>query len=282
VPSTGAYLGAWLQPAGAAHSGKKAAFADQMQSAPAVQQTLGRRLAILHVYTPWEAPAPIADLDSISANGSIPLLDWSCGMPDDQVAAGAADGLITAYAEALKAYAKPVFLRWYWEMNLLKTHARCQSAGGAADYVSAWQRIWTIFHQVGATNVAFVWSPGVSGVDPAPFYPGDQYVDWIGVDGYDRKNLGVPGFTSIFSAFYDQWQSHAKPMMVAETGARPSVQAAYLEGAASALPSLPAFKAVVYFDATGPAGSWVLTGAGLTTLGQLARSQLFAPSPTDP
>jgi hypothetical protein len=281
VPASGAYLGAWVHPVGGGAT-SASALAVQMQSLPSFQQSIGRPLAILHVYSAWAKPAPVTALSAVAAEGSIPLLDWGCGIPNATVAAGAADALITSYAQALKAYGKPVFLRWFWEMNLLKAHPACQSAGGAADYVAAWQHIWTIFHEVGATNVAFVWCPAVTGANPAPYYPGDQFVDWIGVDGYDRKGLGATGFTSIFSAFYEQWQSHAKPMMIAETGAMPADQAAYLQGAVAALAGFPEFKALVYFDATGPAASWILTGTGLSAFATLARNQYFSPTLADP
>src|SRR6185437_9704856 len=268
VPSSGAYLGAWVQPAGSRSPGA-GSFASQMSSLPALQQSISRPLAILHVYSGWSAPPPVAALAAISANGSIPLLDWGCGVPDSAVASGTADGLIRGYAEALKAYGRPVLLRWFWEMNLLASRPACRSAGGAADYVAAWQHIWTIFHEVGASNVAFVWCPGITGADPAPYYPGDGYVDWIGVDGYDRKGLGAAGFAALFSAFYAEWLPHGKPMMVAETGARPAAQAAYLAGAAATMAGSTGWKALVYFDAAGPVASWTLSAGGLGAFGTL-------------
>jgi hypothetical protein len=246
-----------------------------MQALPNLQS--GMNLAIVHDYAVWSAPAPIAELDSVSANGSIPMLDWTCGIPDSTVAQGGADATITAYAQALKAYAKPVFLRWYWEMNIPGTRNVCQSAGGAADYVAAWRHIWTIFHDVGATNVSFVWCPGIVGSDPAPYYPGNAYVDWIGIDGYDRHNQGTAAFSGLFSAYYQTWSVESKPMMVAETGAMASDQAAYLAGVQTALPSYPEFKAFVYWDAVGKSGkNWVLAGSGLTAFQSMERSTYFS------
>ncbi len=155
-------------------------------------------------------------------------------------------------------------------MNLVRAH---QEVGGASAFVSAWRHIRTIFQQVGATNVAFVWCPASSGVDPGPYYPGDTSVDWIGIDGYDRS--GTSTFATLFTDFYTQWVGHGKPMMVAETGAPPSNQVAYLNSIAAAMPSLPEFKAVVYFDAPGPEGTWVLSGPGLGAFAALARNPYF-------
>ncbi len=219
---------------------------------------------------PWRLPAPTANLNAVAANGSLPLLDWGCTVSGTEVASGADDTQIAAYARSLKSFGRPVLLRWCWEMNLVQAH---QEVGGPSAFVSAWRHIRTVFEQVGATNVAFVWCPALSGADPALYYPGDAYVDWIGVDGYDRSGTG--SFAGLFAAYYSQWVRRGKPMIVAETGSPPSNQVAYLDSVATDLPSLPEFKAVVYFDAPGPGGTWELSGAGLTAFAALARNPYF-------
>jgi beta-mannanase len=211
-------------------------------------------------------------LTAVTANGSIPLLDWGCAVSGAEVASGTDDAQITAYARSLESFGQPVLLRWCWEMNLVRAH---QEIGGSTAFVSAWRHIWTIFHQVGATNVSFVWCPALSGVDPAPYYPGDGYVGWIGVDGYDRT--GTSTFGSLFTPFYTQWAGHSLPMMVAETGARPPNQVGFLQSIATDAPSLPELKAVVYFDAPGPEGTWSLHGPGLAAFAALARNPYFQP-----
>ena len=270
VPATGAYLGAWLHPVPTATGGPS--FTVEQRNVPAVRAVTGRALGILHVYTPWARPAPVADLGAIAADGSVPLLDWGCAPDGAAVATGADDRRIIAYARALKAYGRPLFLRWCWEMNLVRAHP---GVGGPPGFVSAWVHIWDLFHQAGATNVAFVWCPALNGVDPAPYYPGDAYVDWIGVDGYDQD--GSTTFAGLFSGFVRLWAGHGKPIMVAETGAPAPDQPAYLQSIARGLPLLPEVKAVVYFDASGPTADWQLAGPGLTAFGALARTPSVDP-----
>ncbi len=271
VPTAGAYLGAWIHPEPAATPGP--AFAVQERALPAVQAVTGRPLAILHVYSAWSRPAPVANLAAVAANGSIPLLDWGCAGNGAQVAGGADDAQITAYAQALKAFGRPVFLRWCWEMNLVKFHPQM---GGPAGFTGAWVHIWTLFHRAGAANVSFVWCPAVSGADPTPYYPGDATVDWIGVDGYDRGGSGT--FASVFSAFGQKWANHARPLMVAETGSVSPHQATYIKSIGTDMPTLPAFRAVVYFDAPGPARNWKLAAGGLEAFGALAQDPYFTPT----
>jgi hypothetical protein len=286
VVATGAYLGAWVNPVKNQGRTSEAGSAELAQL-PEFRAAIGGDVSILHVYSGWAKPAPVASLAAVAAAGAIPLLDWSCGPSDQSIAAGGADSVITTYARALADYGRPVFLRWFWEMDLQSANqsSGCVGSAGASGYVAAWQHIWTIFHQLGVKNVSFVWCPGVEArtADLSGFYPGDQYVDWIGVDGYDRAHLGEAGFASVFGRFYAQWVTHRKPIMVAETGATSVDQASYLTGMARDLPiQFPEMKAVVYFDAVGPHGDWVLQGTGLSTFRQLASSPYFTVAPAPP
>jgi mannan endo-1,4-beta-mannosidase len=266
VPASGSFLGAWLNPTGA----RSGAFAAETQALPGIQAADGRPLTILHVYVGWSNPGPTAQLQTIDRNGSLPILDWGCPPSAAAVVDGADDAQITTEARSLKSFGRPLFLRWCWEMNLAASHPGVEDA---ATFVSAWQHIWTIFQRVGAANVSFVWCPALSGRNPSPYYPGNGFVDWIGVDGYDHTGTGT--FASVFGAFYADWSSHAKPMMVVETGSPAPNQAAYLDSVAQQLPTMPLFKGFVYFDAVGPTNDWRLGPAGLAAFAQLARNPYF-------
>jgi hypothetical protein len=266
VPTSGAYLGAWVHPV--VVPGTKP-FVVEQENTPALRAAAGRPLGILHLFTGFRAPAPVADLRWIERQGSTPLLDWGCGVTDS-VVSGAEDAHITAVADALRAFGHPVFVRYCWEMNSVKAHPQ---VGGPSGFVANWDHVVRLFRRAGATNVAFVWCPGVAGADPAPYYPGRSEVDWIGVDGYDRT--GTATFSSLFSAFAATWAGQGRPMMVAETGAMDVDQAAYVDSIGRDAPTLPAFKAVCYFDRVGPAGSWILQGDGLAAFGRLAATPYF-------
>jgi beta-mannanase len=279
IPTTSAYLGGWINPnavTGASSGSKGEAGSSEVSDLTPFNQSNGKSLAILIVYAHFTKPLPVATLTAISNNGSIPLLDWLCANVTD-VTNGQYDSQITAYAQALKSYGKPVFLKWFGEMNISdKTNSKCDAFNNGPGYISAWQPIWNIFHTVGASNVAFVWGPS-SMEDAAAYYPGDQYVDWIGVDGYDRKYPGASAFTSEFGAFYNQWSGHNKPMMVAETGALGANQGPYLQEILQSVPTqYPDFKAIVYFDSNASGGDWTLQGPGLTAFQSLSHSSYFS------
>jgi beta-mannanase len=302
IPTNGAYLGAWVNPADITTSSGEPG-SQEITQLPAFNTLIGKHVAILHVYTPWATPLPTTTLAAIEANGSIPLIDW--GRDDyTTITAGKDDGIIENYANALKAFAKPVFLRWDWEMNL---HGNL-SYGTSTQFQYAWQRIYDIYHctsitasanQVAytppsgcqsATNVAFVWCPGAQSNEQnldqsaiAAYYPGNSYVDWIAADGYDHTGDGTSAFGDIFGPFYNYWssKSYGKPMMVAETGAQGTVdQAQYLEGIQTDVPTQYSdIRAIVYFDDQGATGDWSIgtsDASGVQAFQTLADDSYFS------
>lgn len=93
-----------------------------------------------------------------------------------------------------------------------------------------------------------MWCPSIQTTNfAASYYPGNNFVDWIGWDGYDRKQ-DPNMLTNLFLPFYQHWLSNGKPMMVGETGATTD-QASYLADLTANLPTLmPDVKAVLYYD----------------------------------
>ncbi len=123
-------------------------------------------------------------------------------------------------ALAVKGFGGPVFISIDHEMNG-NWYPYSQAYPGAdttaADYVAAWQRIVTIFNQNGANNVAWVWSPNVpdvGGVGYEAYYPGDSYVDWVGVSLYSGNDP---------TAMDDIYQKYSakKPFFITEWATAP-------------------------------------------------------------
>jgi hypothetical protein len=301
-PSGKAYVGAWVQPSAPGPYNGLVKVETEQADLGEFQAQLGRPLGLVHVYQNWDQPVSNSLLNAISSTGAIPIIDWACeGTNGDgttvAIANGTFDSLITAFATQLKAYGKPVFLRWLWEPNLDSGgRATCEHQGSntlaqdGANYAAAWQRIWNIFkgsgsNSVGATNVSFVWNPGLAGnIDPtvlSDFWPGYKYVDWIGIDGYSRpkrqQGTCVPKdalFAQMFDtstvsstcptpvSLYDTLSgsqfaasgpsgSATLPLMIGETGAEnsstnPNQQADFLEGSPGSI--LSDFQANKYPD----------------------------------
>jgi hypothetical protein len=265
-------------------------------------------------------------LNELSSEGAIPVIDWGCSTDSPFVTTtdivnntNDVDAYIRSYAEQLKAYGKPVFLRWLWEFNIESPPATfyrdcIETVPGTAnpatdgpEYQLAFQDIWKIFKGpggVGAANVSFVWNPGLAGNLNLSFlqqyYPGAQYVDWVGVDGYSRpvptELMGNPiaanpTFPTLFTSIVNLLSTNfPDPIMIGETGATnqentPTHQAVYLQGALTALqtPPFADVGAFNYYDATnnllqGDDGTWTLTTAsgGFQAFAAMGQSSYFS------
>jgi beta-mannanase len=114
----------------------------------------------------------------------------------------------------------------------------------------------------GAANIVWVWNPSAGGVSGLPFWPGDAYVDWIGIDVYDRDSQGTSIFNTPY-ALYAGLGNGTHPMIMGETGSVAAGQTQFLKELPAALRgSYPTIKALVYFDGAG-AYDYSLTRAGL-------------------
>ena len=101
-------------------------------------------------------------------------------------------------------------------------------------YKAAWQHIHDLFETMGVNeHVDWVWSASKTNVDDyndfTVYYPGDEYVDWTSLDGYNwGSNYTSQGWTSfkdVFASSYEVMVSNypSKPIMIGETAsAEPS------------------------------------------------------------
>ncbi len=221
VPTTGVYLGIWADPdlpmMVQPPVTKNQESAVEIREGPA-PWGINHPFALHLVYYNWtdiqtevvNGTFPDSSLQGDIEHGRIPVISWHCdqsttsGNTDALIASGDATetATITATAQALAKYPGPVLLRWFWEFNLLQSseaglNQYCLGDVGStgttlppqvyADFIAAWQRIWQLFQQAGATNVSFLWNPGSYNSDtdpsyPGPYYPGSAFVDWIGVE----------------------------------------------------------------------------------------------------
>jgi beta-mannanase len=155
--------------------------------------------AIIAYYKDWTQSVDPTVLNSISGKGATPLITWEpwsyvvagTNQPTyklSTITAGTHDAYIKSWAADLKAYNKPVMMRFAHEMNGNWYPWSEQVNGNApGDYVKAWKHVVDVFRAEGATNVQWVWAPNVQqpGVSTAALYPGSAYVDNTGIDGFN-------------------------------------------------------------------------------------------------
>lgn len=138
------------------------------------------------------------------------------------------EGTVREYAKELGALKIPIFLRYASEMN----GQWAPWNGNPSKYIEKWKMVHDIFEQE-APNVAMVWSPAevpINEIDK--YYPGDNYVDWVGMSIYSAqfengdmtKTTDQRNPLSGLDYIYNKYASR-KPIMVSEYGA--SHQAGY-------------------------------------------------------
>jgi hypothetical protein len=183
---------------------------------------------------------PGEEMTAIRNFGAIPFFSWgSQSIPLEgaldppfslsNLIAGDYDAYLTEFAEAARAWGHPFFLRFDWEMNgNWFPWAEGVNGNQPGQFVAAWRHVHDIFTAVGATNVSWVWCPYAYPTGtPAALrrsYPGNAYVDWTCLDGYNwGKNAVNPhpwrGFDSLFKHAYDQVVHKVapkKPMLLGE------------------------------------------------------------------
>ncbi len=250
----------------------------------AFETRVQKRMSILHWGQPWKMNNSYQAFytpwfDNVRNHGSLPMIDWSSwnlgagiNQPDFRLNAiynGNHDAYITQWALAAKAWGHPFFLRFDWEMNGNWQFAWSEqlNSNQPGDYIKAWQHVHDIFTRNGVTNVTWVWCPNISSSTTrsmASLYPGDAYVDWTCLDGYNKYPVWL-NFSTIFTGSGINWlyNSYAeilavapsKPIMLGETasleagdgGAR---KATWIRDTFDVqLPTqFPKIKAVVWFN----------------------------------
>jgi beta-mannanase len=205
----------------------------------AIAQKAGVAPNMIEYYLNWTQkfdPAPVQDA---YAEGALPVITWEPfgGLTGSDsgnleqssyslttIIDGGHDAYITAFAEAVKAAKVPIVLRFAHEMDgSWYPWSEGYNGNTSGQYVQAWRHVWTLFQQAGATNVIWDWAPnilrGASNDDLSELYPGDAYVDWVGVTAYEDKETTASQLLSPTLDVIRQFTQ--KPMLISETGAQP-------------------------------------------------------------
>ncbi|MBV9485279.1 MAG: hypothetical protein JO246_04410 [Frankiaceae bacterium] len=187
-----------------------------------------------------------------------------------KITAGNYDPYIRQTAKAIKSLGShcPVALRFDQETNgyWYPWGSGNDGMGGtissrAAAYVKMWRHVWHVFHHKGADNVIWVWSPNIQSLkhksEPgmSEIYPGDKYVDWVGLDGYyydaAAGTSNNQSFDDVFGATIKQLTPVAshKPWLVAETGvAKGTHKPAEIKDLIHTVADSKLFNGFVYFN----------------------------------
>lgn len=211
-PQSGAYLGVYseLDPAVGSEPARAAA-------------AYGRPHAAFLVYVPWRARFgdrvfPATWAERARAAGAALQVHW---MPHRGLDDVQDDDYLRSFAREAAAAGVPIFLRFGGEMNgdWVAWH------GDPQQYVAKWRLVAGVLRAT-APNVALVWAPNhVPDHNIDAYYPGDEWVDWVGVslyqDYYASGRADQPAAhesaTDKLHAIYQRYADR-KPILIAEWG----------------------------------------------------------------
>jgi mannan endo-1,4-beta-mannosidase len=211
----------------------------------AIEAELGLPINLISVYRAWNNCAIEDDLpwlNHLSGSCRDLLLTWEPwrfpivgNRPEVQpefslskIISGQYDNYIQDFSKALSSLPQKIYLRPMHEMNG-NWYPWCGRVNDNSVelYLQAWQHIWKLVHKNVGSNMQFVWSPYATSYPTEQgnaierYYPGDDAVDWVGIDGYNWGTMmGENGWLSFKQIFEDAYKNvvniSRRPLMIAE------------------------------------------------------------------
>jgi hypothetical protein len=197
-------------------------------------KTAGRAPNLALYYSGWRQGFESSFATAAWSNGAVVDVDMDpTGVSVSSIASGQWDTYLTTFATAVRGFRHPVVISFGHEMN-----GQWYSWGwkhtSPRVFVRAWRHIVTVFRQVGADNVTWMWTVNWITLDEGPirdWWPGPSYVTWTAIDGYYYTNSDV--FNTKFAPTIAAIRKFSsKPILIGETAIGP------VAGQAAKLPDL--------------------------------------------
>lgn len=223
------------------------AFPSTFRNFNQLEEALDYKFSLISFYVAWgdkpEQQFPLRMAQTIAEMGSVPVITWEPWVVDfdpnvrrnlpplkereyatlASIAKGEYDFHVVPWARAAAAFKKPIFLRFAHEMNDPYRYPwGPQNGNRPDDFKNAWIHVHQVFQKMGATNVIWVWSPHISMPWLEFYYPGAQYVDWVGVGVLNYGDVASWSrwwsFHQIIEKSYPSISKLGKPIMISEFG----------------------------------------------------------------
>jgi endoglucanase len=244
------------------------AFLEDKPSIAAIEKfkmDYGKRPAVVLVFLDWGQYPDEAVIRDVYNSGSMLMVTWEPWNAEDKkgidfpaLLAGKDDAYIREFALKLKSIERPVFLRFAHEMNG-DWYPWSGMKIGEEVYAEMFRHIWDVFDEAGVRNVRWVFSINTENVPPqnkyTDCYPGDRYVDYIGLDGYNwGSTKDWSRWTSFkdifFNVYEDVTRRYKKPVVISEFSSTSTGgdKALWIEDALQELKRMPKVKGFILFN----------------------------------
>jgi hypothetical protein len=211
-------------------------------------------------------PFPSTEASIVSTHGMIPYINMlpchynrpKIGFSLESIVSGKQDKYLKLLAEGATKFGEKY--NGFFLTTMEENNGNWYYWGQNPKFVPAWRHIWQIFEEQGANEFAtWVWEiccPETTGnvAKPEDYYPGDKYVDWVGISAFWRgkyRETMLP-FDDLVGRIYNRMRKNFpnKPIMQAEFGkTNAHDQANWLINAYTSIKKdFPALKAEIYYD----------------------------------
>ncbi len=219
---------------------------ESFQSIIDLEDTLHTTFPLMQIYAAWgskdDEVFPKLKVKAIEELGSVPVITWEPWLSDfdgekypalrpakerdkngmADVANGLYDDYIKTWATAAAENKHLIFLRIGHEMNDPYRYPWGPQNNAPQDFVNAWRHIHDLFKAAGAKNIIWVWSPHPAYGLFDIYYPGNDYVDYVGVGILNYGTVATWSqwwsFDDIFGKHYTELSAFKKPIMITEFG----------------------------------------------------------------
>ncbi|KDR94825.1 Glycosyl hydrolase family 26 [Peptoclostridium litorale DSM 5388] len=243
------------------------------------EEEMGRKFEFLMTYSDFEHDVNLDEVEDVYEDGRVIMLTWQPWTYIDktqnenlesestvlipEIIKGSYDEYIRKWARDIKSIGNPVFVRFANEMNG-DWDAWCAWYFGKDTelYNEAWKHLWNIFKEEGADNALFVWNPHDRSYpdfvwnNSHMYYPGDEYVDWVGLTGYNNGTSfngdSWREFGEIYYPLYNDYMKHysEKPFMITEFSCNEDGgdKAKWINDGFNEFANMPNIKIAVWFN----------------------------------
>lgn len=218
-------------------------------------------------YLNWDQPFHLPAAQLFHSQGRTLEVTWQpwiqgVGIAFGDIASGEYDTYIRTFARDVRAWNHPMLIAIAPEMDGWWSPWAINGEPGrtSTDFIQGYRRIVNLFREEGVSNVSWVWSPNVQQPNSpnryrhTELYPGDEYVTYMGLDGYNwgtQSGGSWESFSQVFRYSYDGLlEISSKPILLMEVASaeQGGSKADWIRDMFFQLPNFPRIVGFTWFN----------------------------------
>ena len=253
------------RPQGSCLTGAFLADSPTAQDITEFKNSFGKKPYLVMIFIDWPKTLDKKIIADVYSEGCVLFVTWEPWRAErqravnyDNLLSGRYDRYIAHLARQIAAIGRDVYIRFGHEMNG-DWYPWSGERLGADKFIAVYQYVKDVFDKNGAENAKWVFSVNWEDVPKRNnytlYYPGDAYVDYIGIDGYNWGDTQEwsrwMSFKEIFRERYeDIVRNFKKPVIISEFSSSGSGgdKAAWAKEALDEIRKMKRVRAFVLFN----------------------------------